>query len=103
MAVLNISPGILRECTVIENTTGKQSENEELESPASDYLFPAFLLFPMEFVKHYWSLELRAKLYNNIEQLCSGAKCQAVLVLLTAVHAVLPRQPHRCTGMLASP
>lgn len=79
VAAPNMSPGILKEGAVIENAPGRPSENVELESPASDYLFPAFLLLLMEFIKHYWSLELRAKLYNNIEQLYSGSKCQAAL------------------------
>lgn len=68
MDALNMSPGILKEGVVIENTLGRLSENEELESAASDDLFPAFLLFLMEFIKQYWSLELRAKPYSNIEQ-----------------------------------
>lgn len=63
----NMSPGILKEGVVIENTLGRLSENEELESAASDDLFPAFLLLLMEFIKQYWSLELRAKPYSNIE------------------------------------
>lgn len=78
MAALNMSPGILKEGVVIENTLGRLSENEELESPASDDLFLAFLLFLMKFIKQYWSLELRAKPYSNIEQSWSGTKCQTV-------------------------
>lgn len=66
MAAPNMSPGIAKEGAVTESIPRRQSENEEIESTISEYLLSAFLLLLMEFVKRYWSLELRAKLYNNI-------------------------------------
>lgn len=55
-----------------------QPEPEKLQSPTSESLFSAFLLFLMECVKHYQSLERRANLCNSMQHSGSDAMCQAV-------------------------